>query len=51
MKQKLKGGFEWDWVSVRWRRLMNWNSGVGKSIKRKMNKRIRKEGKNDCKDT
>ena len=53
MKQKLKGGAEWDWVSKRWRRVLCYmqnHTGVGKKIKRGMNKRIRKEGKNDRKD-
>lgn len=54
MKQKLKGGAEWDWISKFWRKhlcyLQN-STGVSKKIKRGMNKRVRKEGKNDCKDT
>lgn len=47
MKQKLKQGAEWDWVGS-WRGFYCYltnHSGVGKKIKRAMNKRIRKEGK------
>lgn len=44
MKQKLKGGDEVDWVS-RFHSLISWGRGEGKRIKRKMNKRSRKEGK------
>ena len=54
MKQKLKGGAEWDWTSKRWRAMLCYlanSTGVGKKIKRGMNKRVRKEGKNECKDT
>lgn len=40
MKQKLKSGYEWDWLS-NWRKYYNWNAGVGKYI----NKRFRKQGK------
>lgn len=47
MKQKLKSGWEWDWVSLRARKFLKWNSGVGKYIKKRMNKRIRKEGKDE----
>jgi len=50
VKQKLKKGSEFDWVS-KWRKLLCYCSraGVGKSIKRGMNKRIRKEGKDESK--
>lgn len=46
MKQKLKGGFEYDCTS-RWRKkgTISAKAGVWKYIKRKMNKRFRKEGK------
>ena len=45
-KQKLKGGDEYDAVS-NWRKLMCYlqRAGVTKSIKKKMNKRARQEGK------
>jgi hypothetical protein len=46
MKQKLKGGFEWDWTG-KYRHIHKWGAGVGKYIKRRMNKRFRKEWKND----
>jgi len=49
MKQKLKGGWEWDWTTS-WRQVTNFNPGVGKYIKRRMNKRHRKEGKNELSD-
>lgn len=45
VKQKLKDGFEQDWVSRYWRSVTNWNPGVGKYIKRRLNKRFRKDGK------
>jgi len=46
MKQKLKGGDEYDCVS-RWRKrgYLNRRTGVWKLVKRGMNKRFRKEGK------
>ena len=54
MKQKLKQGAEWDWVSSFWRRhlcyLQN-HTGIGKRIKRAMNKRIRREGKDACQES
>ena len=53
MKQKLSGG-EVDWVNKYWRRCLCYiqnSTGVGKKLKRSMNKRIRKEGKNECKDS
>tara|TARA_Y100000310_G_scaffold241127_1_gene245035 strand:- start:254 stop:481 length:228 start_codon:yes stop_codon:yes gene_type:complete len=45
-KQKLKGGNEFDVVSS-WRKLFCYlqHAGVTKSIKKKMNKRARQEGK------
>ena len=45
-KQTLKGGDEYDVVS-RWRKLYCYlqRAGVAKSIKKKMNKRDRKEAK------
>lgn len=51
MKQTLKGGFEYDWTST-WRKkgILKFGSGVGKYIKRKMNKRYRKEGKDETRD-
>ena len=54
MKQKLKGSAEWDWVSKYWRSVLCYmqnHTGVGKRIKRGMNKRVRKEGKNACKES
>tara|TARA_B110000908_G_scaffold101879_1_gene120085 strand:+ start:496 stop:723 length:228 start_codon:yes stop_codon:yes gene_type:complete len=47
MKQVLKGGDEFDCVSNKYRSkfINNVRTGVWKSIKRKMNKRFRKEGK------
>jgi len=46
MKQKLKGGAEFDWVGS-WRKFYCYLSraGVGKKIKRQMNKRFRREWK------
>lgn len=48
MKQKLIDGDEYDCVS-RWRNLgwLGKRPGVWKRIKRKMNKRFRREGKRD----
>lgn len=45
MKQKCKGGDEWDLVTG-WRKVTNNN---WKKIKTKMNKRFRKEGKQTIK--
>jgi hypothetical protein len=47
MKQVLKGGDEFDCVSSVYRSklISNTRTGVWKAIKRKMNKRFRKEGK------
>ena len=53
MKQKLKGGAEWDWTSKYWRKVLCYmqnHTSVGKKIKRGMNKRIRKGGKDECKE-
>lgn len=50
VKQKLKNGSEYDWVSKSWRKVLCYlqnHTGVGKKIKRQMNKRIRQEGKNE----
>ena len=49
-KQPAKDEFEQDWISKAWRRVCNWNAGVGKSIKKRMNKRARREGKRHEKD-
>lgn len=45
MKQKLNDSSEYDWVCKASRKFYGWNSGTGKYIKRKLNKRYRKEGK------
>lgn len=45
MKQRLIDGDEFDWVAKATRKLINWRSGEGKYIKRKMNKRNRQESK------
>ena len=46
MKQTLKDGYEYDLVS-RWRKrgIITANAGVWKSVKKRLNKRLRKEGK------
>lgn len=46
MKQTLKDGFEYDLLS-RWRKKgwMTHKPGVWKSIKKRLNKRFRKEGR------
>ena len=46
MKQKLKGGEEYDCVS-KWRKkkIISRKSGIWKKAKQKMNRRFRKEGK------
>ena len=46
-KQKLKDGDEYDCASTRSRALLSFRPGQTKSIKRKMNKRWRKEAKKD----
>jgi hypothetical protein len=40
----LKGGGEYD-ALTRWKRFLNWRSGVRAEIKRKFNKRVRKAAK------
>ncbi len=50
-RQKLKDGWEWDWVSLRARRFSRWKSRVGKSIKRRLNKRERKDVKKEIKES
>lgn len=49
MRQVLKGGDEFDCVSKKYRSrlIANVRTGVWKSVKRKMNKRFRKEGKRE----
>ena len=49
-REKLKGGFEWDWTS-RWRRRgwIKFNPGVGRYVKRCMAKRTRQSAKKDLK--
>lgn len=32
---------------ARWKKYLNWNSGERKAIKRKYNKRVRKQAKNE----
>lgn len=44
-RQKLKGADEFDVVSRYWRGITGWDRGVVKRIKRRMNKRARKEAK------
>lgn len=46
-KQKLKSGWEWDWVSLYSRRITGWKAGVGKYIKKRMSKRRRADGKQE----
>ena len=45
MKQELKSGWEYDWVSKRARRFLKWKAGVGAYVKRRLNKRNRKLNK------
>lgn len=44
MKQKLKDAFEWDWTAKS-RHIHSWGAGVGKYIKKRLNKRLRQEAK------
>lgn len=46
-KQKLKDGWEWDWTGKN-RHIHSWWAGMGRRIKRKMNKRARQEAKREC---
>ena len=48
MKQKIKDGFEFDCVS-NWRKkgIIQHKAGVWKSIKKRLNKRFRKESKHE----
>ncbi len=49
MKQILKGGDEFDCTSkARKRGYLKPRAGTWKAIKRKMNRRYRKEGKQEC---
>ena len=50
MKQKLKSGWEWDWIHLSSRRVHSFKAGVGRYIKKQMNKRQRKEGKQEIRD-
>ena len=43
-REKLKGGDEFDALTG-WRRFLHWKPGTRKHIKRKVNKRIRREAK------
>ena len=43
-KQVLKSGDEYDAVT-RWRHLIPWRVGERKAVKRRLNKRFRKEGR------
>jgi len=45
MKQKLKGGDEYDAIGSR--QWYHWRPGTLKKIKRRINKRFRKEGKQE----
>jgi len=45
MKQKIKSGDEYDAISRYARSITRWRKGQLKVIKRALNKRIRKEGK------
>ena len=47
----MKGGDEYDALTG-WRRVMCYldRSGIAKKVKRKYNKRVRQEGKNETKD-
>lgn len=49
MKQKLKGGDEYD-CATGWRKYLSSRAGKWKSIKRKMNKRFRKEAKQEIEE-
>ena len=47
IRQELKSGWEWDWTTG-WRKVMHFNAGVGKYIKRRMSKRLRQDGRREC---
>lgn len=49
MKNLNCDGDMWDWFSKRCRRVISSRPGKGKTIKKRANKRIRKEGKEICK--
>lgn len=49
----LKGGDEYDWVSKTWRRLLcvfKNHTGLGKQVKRRINKRARRKSKQEMRD-
>jgi hypothetical protein len=49
----LKGGDECDWVSKNWRRLLcvfHNHTGLGKKIKRRLNKRARHKNRQEMRD-
>lgn len=42
-RQRLKGEDEFDVVDPNWRRVTGWDRGVVGRVKRRMNKRVRRE--------
>jgi len=44
-KTKLKSGDEYD-AFTKWRNVLNWRAGQIKAVKRKFNKRVRREASN-----
>lgn len=44
-REKLKGGNEWACTSRWWRACATRSAGINKALKRKMNKRARKDAK------
>ena len=52
-KEPPRNGYEHDWCSRKWRRLLGVlqaHSGLGKSVKRAMNKRFRRRAKLDLRE-
>lgn len=47
MKQKLRSGDEYDLVSKRWRRMVFWQRGETKKVKRRLHKRLRREARDE----
>lgn len=49
-REPLKGGFEYDGLRHAAKRFHNWRAGVRPWIKRRFNKRTRKDGKGTARD-
>lgn len=46
-REKLGNGWEYDWVSKHWRRLLHWRPGQGRAIKAALSRRARRRAKEE----